>query len=391
MQQIAQKYLNELNSLLADHAGNNDTFLSGRLGLSFYYYHLYKATETPSFKHKAESLVEQVLANINSAKPSLVGPTLGSGGAGLGYTLNFMQQEGFLELEVNDELDEMDAYLFSTAGSLIEEDNIDYLHGALGVVHYFAEKAARWPPAMRYLDDLVERICSRAVQEETGCWFRNNLLKVNGRQIINFSLSHGLCGILLVLLRAGKISAHQDLIRKTVKEGIRFILKHKIDVDFSRNEYSFFPFMVGQHVSEISAPNRMAWCYGDLNEVLLLYRAGAFLQDSSLEKLADLIGMQSMMRRDEPSTLVTGAGFCHGAAGLAQFCKVLHSETGQAVYHDGYEFWMERTILLLEEELKKGSYAGKEHDCLEGPLGIAFTLLSYISDTELKWSRSLLL
>lgn len=391
MQQIAQKQLDRLNRLLDVSASADDTFIKGRLGMIFYYYHLYKVTEIPALKDRTQAMLEQVFDNINAARPSLVGAALGTGGAGFGYIVNFLCREGFLELEVDNEFEELDKYLFNAASGLIEADNIDLLHGALGVIHYFAEREHPAPGGNYYLDALIEKICSHAVEEDGGYWFRNHLLKIDGKQMINFSLSHGLSGVLLVLLNAYERSSHKELIEKVVRGGIRFMLKHKIDVDFSRNEYSFFPIIIARNANEIFAANRMGWESGDLNQVLLFYRAARVFNDEALKRQADLIGMQSMMRRDEQSTHVSTAGFCNGAAGLAQYCKALYRETGLEVYQDGYLYWIEKTILLLEEDLEKGRYTGKEQELLDGSLGIAFVLLSYVSNTDLRWSSALLL
>ena len=391
MQQIAQKQLDRLNRLLDVSASADDTLLRGRLGMIFYYYHLYKVTEIPALKHRTKAMLEQVFDNINAARPSLVGAALGTGGAGFGYIVNFMCREAFLELEVDNEFEELDKYLFNAASGLIEADNIDLLHGALGVIHYFSEREHTAPGSNDYLDALIEKICRKAVEEDGGYWYRNHLLKIDGKQMINFSLSHGLSGVLLVLLNAYERSSHKALIEKVVKGGIRFMLKHKIDVDFSRHEYSFFPLVIARNANEIYAANRMAWESGDLNEVLLFYRAARLFSDEALKRQADLIGMQSMMRRDEQSTHVDTAGFCTGAAGLAQYCKTLYRETGLDVYQEGYLYWIEKTILLLEEDLEKGRYTGKEQELLDGSLGIAFVLLSYVSNTDLHWSTVLLL
>ncbi|HEU4555519.1 MAG TPA: lanthionine synthetase C family protein [Chitinophaga sp.] len=391
MQQIVHRQLDKLNALLEARASSNDTFLRGKLGLIFYYYHLYKVTEQPEIKHRTEEMLEQVLANISSAVPGLAGAALSTGGAGFAYTVDFMQRESFLKFEVDNEFEELDKYLFNTAAALIAEDNIDYLHGALGVTHYFASRENATPLISGYLDELVVKICARAVQEEAGCWFRNSLMKSGKKRTINLSLSHGLCGVLLVLINAYEKSSHKALILETVRAGVRFVLKHKMDVDFSRNEYTFFPFVLTQDAREISAPNRMGWCYGDLNQVLLFYRAGRLLDDDNLRCLADLIGTQSMMRRDRQSTMVTEAHFCHGTAGLAQFCKTLYLESGAEVYREAYEHWIERSVILLDDELNNGAYNGREHEFMEGLLGIAFVLLSYVSSIELEWSKAFLL
>ncbi|SFF04003.1 Lanthionine synthetase C-like protein [Chitinophaga sp. CF118] len=391
MHQIAQRKLDKVNALLDTRKSNNDTFFKGRLGQIFYFYHLYKVTGNISLKHHLEELLSQVFANVSTTNPTLIGPSISTGGAGLGYVVNFLCQEGALAFDINKEFGELDNYLFNAASDLIAKDNIDFLHGALGVLYYFGERARTSAHASNFLNSLTEDICRRAVRVEGGYWFRNNLIRVDDNQIINFSLSHGLCGILLVLISIYEVSAHRELIEETVKEGVRFILKHKMDVDFSNNEYAFFPFMIKDGASEISAPNEMGWGYGDLNEVLLFYRAGKMLNDKTLIQLADLIGMQSVMRKDSTSNMVTGTSFCHGAAGLAQFFKTLYMESNCDAYRKGYEYWIEQLILLLDDELENGTYTGKENDYLEGLTGPAFTLLSYVSELELGWSKVLLL
>lgn len=390
MQQIAQQKLDHINDVLEKTSPKNDTLLGGKLGSAFYYYHLYKATRNKNYSVKAEDMVAEVFESLNSDSPKLVGAAFSSGGAGLGYVVNYLVKEGFLDFDIDNEFEELDKYLFNTASSQIEEDSIDYLHGALGVLHYLAERKPT-PAVLQQLDALVEQVCKKAVREEGGIWFRNYVLKADDKENINFGLSHGLCGILLLLIKVYPLSSHKALIEEMVKEGIKLIHKHKLDIDYSSDEYTFYPFIIKQPVTEISAPNRLAWCYGDLNEVLLFYRAGKLFKEQQYLELGDLIGLQSLMRKDEKSTLVTDSHFCHGAAGLAQFYKALYKERGLDQYAQGYEYWIEQTILLFDKDMEKKLYLGKEHDYLEGMLGVAFTLLSYISKKELKWGQSLLL
>jgi len=390
MRLIVQKQVEKIHQVLASGEGRNDGFLGGRLGLCFYYYHGYKVLEEKPLADRAGRLLDEVFDNLNSGNPRLAGSALSNGGAGLGYAINFLEKEGLIEFEVEKEFAGLDKYLFKTALSQIEEDCIDYLHGGMGAVLYFSE---RKPSVLiqHYLDTLVAKVCGRAVEEEAGTWFRNYMLKNQDKEDINFSLSHGLTGILLILIKAYERSTHKDLIRQVVANGVRFILRHKMDVDYDGDVYSFFPLIIRHGTKELFAPGRLAWCYGDLNEVLLLYRAGKLLDDKNMLKLADLMGTQTLLRKESKSTLVKDTHFCHGTAGLAQFYKTLFRESQVAAYADGYEYWIEQTVLLLDNDLEKGFYTGKECDYLEGLVGVAFTLLSYISDKELRWSESLLL
>jgi lantibiotic biosynthesis protein len=390
MQQIAQQKLDQIHRILEKTHPKNDTFLGGKLGSAFYYFHAFKVTHQKKYAALAEKLVAEVFDSLNSDSPRLVGAAFSSGGAGLGYTVNYLSGNGLLDFDVDTELEELDKYLVNTAASQMAEDSIDYLHGALGVVHYLAARKPN-PLVAAQLDMLVEKLCNRAVKDEAGTWFRNYIMKADDKESANFSLSHGLSGILLILINVYPHSVHQALIEKTVRDGIRFIVKHKMDIDYAAGQYNFFPFIIKQPVEELTAPPRLAWCYGDLNEVLLFYRAGNLLNEQQYLQLGDLIGLSSLMRKEETSTMVTDAHFCHGSSGLAQFYKALYKERGLKQYLEGYEYWIEQTILLLDKDLEKELYAGKEHDYLEGLLGVAFTLLSYISKKELRWSASLLL
>jgi lantibiotic modifying enzyme len=390
MRQTAQKQLDRVNEALMSGVSRNDSFLSGKLGLSFYYYHLFKVTGNIDYSNKAEELLDAVMENLSSGYPKLVGASFGSGGAGLGYIMNFFNKEQLISFEIDKDFEALDEYLFRMAFLQIEEDFIDYLHGALGVVHYFSQRE-KTVVIDDYLDKLVVKICDRAIKKDGGYWFRNHVLKIEDKENINFGLSHGLSGILLILLNVYERSSHKEVIERVITEGIRFIRKYKMDIDFSNDEYSFFPFIVRQDAVEITAPNRLGWCYGDLNQVLLFYRAGKLFNDNELIDLADVIGAQTLMRKDLRSTLVVDSGFCHGTSGLAQFYRTIYNERGLSVYKEAYEFWMEQTILMLDKDFREKVYAGKELELLDGLVGVGFALLSYLSEDQLDWSRSLLL
>ena len=60
-------------------------------------------------------------------------------------------------------------------------------------------------------------------------------------------------------------------------------------------------------------------------------------------------------------------------------------------YREGYEYWLDKTFVLLEEDQERSAYMGKEHEVLEGLVGVGLTLLSYVSDQDLKWSKLFLL
>jgi lantibiotic modifying enzyme len=390
MRQLVQNQLDRLSAIIGGSTSRNDSFIGGQLGLTYYYYHLYKVTGEQEYKTKVDKLLGQVFANINSSCPRLIGTSFASGGAGLGFVMNTLSMEGAVPFNIDQEFEELDKYLFDTASYQMEDDFIDFLHGALGTIHYFTQRSSS-AVTDYYLDQLICKMCRRVQKRDAGYWFSNYLLNYNEKQNINFGLSHGQCGFLLILLNAFPRSAHKDLIEGIVLEGIRFIRKYKMDVDFSNDEYSAFPFRIEEGANEISAPNRMGWCYGDLNEVLLFYRAGKLFKKNDLISLADVIGAQTLLRKSEKATMVQDSSFCHGAVGLAQFYRQLYVESKQPVYLQGQEYWIEQSMLLLEKDLSLNHYAGREHGMLDGLVGVALTFLSYVTSFDLVWSKCLLL
>jgi lantibiotic biosynthesis protein len=390
MEQITGKELERINTLLETGQAENDSLLGGNLGLALYYYQSYKTTEDIVYRDKGLALLEEVFANLNSGEPRLVGPAFSNGGAGLVYLVDFLVQEHLLEFDIATGFEDLDRYLFNSALASIDDDHIDCLHGAFGIIHVFSARPAN-SAANRYMDVLIEKICSKPVQTPHGLWFRSYVMQTDEKKEINFSLSHGLSGMLLILLEAYPVSAHKDLIRQTVKEGTRFILKHTMCIDFSSEEYSFFPFWIDAGAAEIENKARLGWCYGDLNETLLFYRAGKLLADDELIRIANLAGLSSLMRKDEASTRVADPYFCHGSAGLAQFYKVLYNESGNAAYLNGYAFWIEQTLLFLRNDNQPILANGKKFQLLDGLVGTALVLLDYTSEKPLNWSRMLFL
>lgn len=390
MQEIIHNRLNTLNRILQSISTTQNTFFSGRLGLLFYFYHVYLATGNNNFSQLGEKLLNGVFEDLNSGNPGLIGTAFSSGGAGLGYVVNALNKQGLITFDVDNEFDELDKYLFNTALSQISDDAIDYLHGALGVLHYFNDRD-QTPVINVYVNTLVEKLCERAVYTDAGVWFRNYVIKPDKKNDINFGLAHGLTGILIILINAWPHMQNKDLVKNVVKEGVRFILHHKRDVDFSNEAYTTFPFSIKHEASKISAPNRLAWCYGDLSEVLLFYRSHRLLGDSQLTSLADMIGTQTLLRKTSKATLAEDSHFCHGTSGLAQFYKTLYLETGNPAYKMGYEYWIEQTVIMLDRDLEEGRWNGKEHNFVDGLLGTAFTLLAYVTEKELHWSKALLL
>lgn len=390
MVQIVQRRLDEINEIIGAGKSHNDSFLGGQSGLVLYYIQLYAVTENIIYREKALQCLDNIIANLQAEFPALSGSSFSSGGAGFAWVTAFLQRRHYIDWDLSEELSDLDEFLFNEAMAQLEEDALDYLHGSMGILHYFTMRMDE-AKIMLYADTFIEALYAKAVRDDKGLRFRSFISKVEDKEEFNFSLSHGLSGMLMILMNAWPYSKNKKQIEEIVAEGVKYLLHYRKDIDYSNGQYNFFPFAINEQTEGVMESNRLAWCYGDLNQVLLLNRAGRLLKQNNYIRLAQLIGLQTLMRNDLVSTLAADSQFCHGTAGLAQVYKILHEATDQTGYKKGQDYWIEQTLLYLEKELPTGKYKGREHDLLEGLTGVGLTLLSYVSEQPLDWSTSLLL
>lgn len=401
---MSQSSFNRIHSLIGKALPKGDGLFSGQLGLSLYYYCLYNLLGETEYAEKSIALLEEVMNREEPISGGLSGYSLANGTAGLGYLLSRYAEEGFLELNLEEDFAAADEQLFAHSLQQLKEDGSpDFLHGATGAMHYFVTRS-REPRIRNYLEQLADAFSELAVHTPNGCWFPSFIADKNEKQFINTSLSHGQSGFLLILLELIENGIREKELSQTVEEGIHFLLHLKEEPDPARGQYSFFPSLVSAGTGKMDKEheislreetrtfsNRLAWCYGDLNIVLLLYKAAAILDIPHWNRLADEIGNEIVKRQTEAATLVTDSHFCHGSAGLFSYYRSLHRYSGIPAYQAATDYWMEKTGSCISKEMDQNHYQGKETDLLEGLPGIALALLSFQHQKETAWDRLLLL
>ncbi len=396
---MSKDEFNRIHSLVGKAIPVGDGLFSGQLGLSLYYYCLYSILDEVEFAEKSIELLEEVMNREESSRGGLSGHSLANGTAGLGYLLSLYASEGLVELDLDADFAEADEQLFIHAlHQLKNGGSPDFLHGATGTMHYFLIRSGE-PRIRQYLKELAGAFAQLAIHTAEGCWFPSFIADKKELELINTSLSHGNSGFLLILLELIRSGIRVNELSLLVKKGIEFLLAQQVIPDPGKNQYSFFPSLI-QREEELNRSgnqegrtftNRLAWCYGDLNIVLLLYKAANFLGVSEWNDMADELGRELVQRKSEAATLVSDSHFCHGSAGLISCYESLYRYSGLALYQEAAVFWLEKTRDYLDQELHQTYYKGKEGDLLEGLPGIALALLSSQYQKETAWNRLLLL
>lgn len=386
MKFIANNYLKKINDIIATTNYKRDALFGGKVGAVWYEYHLWQATNDRKHYDKTNQYINEIFEDLNHDNPKFFGASYSDGAAGFCYVVTMLKKNNFLEISLDEDLDQ---YLYKSALQFIEELNLDFWHGAFGVVFYFLERLDK-PIIRKNAEILIEKILEKAIISDKGLWFPS-IFSEKDEGIINFSLSHGQSSFLIILMNAYNKGLCKDIIPEIIRQGTDFIMSHFEQTDFDNNKYSYFPLTINEATGVKNFSNHLAFCYGDLNIVLLLYHASDFLGDLTLKKKADLLGLSTLMRKDEKITMVTDAHFCHGSAGVAQFYKTFHRLTGIEAYNKGYEYWLDRTLDFTDEALQKDTFGGEKGSLLNGYGGISLVFLSYVSKEKLSWEKIFLL
>lgn len=198
-------------------------------------------------------------------------------------------------------------------------------------------------------------------------------------------LPDGLAGELLLQLRLQRLGLPDETLPHYLRVSITRLLATRREVDFSENHYSVFPYQTASlGASNLFSP-ALTWSRGDLSQALILYEAHQLLHDEELSKIADLVGLNTLLRITTPATEVVSSRFCSGAAGVAHLYCRLYQLSGQAGYKQGYNFWLDQTQQWLRQELASPAAVTQAGELLHGLAGVGLVLLAAVTATDFKW------
>lgn len=246
--------------------------------------------------------------------------------------------------------------------------------GVLPALRYFS---LRLPDAEGYLHQLLDH------------YFRQRQTGSAGQFVLSLGLGDGLAGELLGLMHVYRAGIQHPQIKQRVREGVRYLLSVKRETDFLAGHYSIFPTHIQLPAGEATFGVELSWSHGDLGQSVVLYGAQELLQDEELAKIAELVGLNTLLRTSASSTAVRSARFCQGAAGLAGLYGKLYQATRKEAYRKGYYFWLHQTRTHLAQELTAGLYEKQEGSLRHGLAGVALVLFSAITGQEPTWEAIL--
>ena len=398
---ILKKQLEEISKIIQlnyrkeEHLG----VLAGISGMALFQFYYAKYLDDDRFSDLGVEMISYCIEKINEGYSY---PTYCTGIAGFGWTMQHLNDEGFIELDCDDLLGEFDAYLHNQMRLDISTRNFDFLHGAIGYGFYFLKRyngTEIKELKNRYLDYLKELIMAlekSAIKKDNYYKWESVLDIRRGNKGFNFSLSHGMSSILNFLSRAHVIDKLREITEDSLIGCLNYLLSFE---NKSPENKSLFPSWIEPELP-IEYNARLAWCYGDLGVGLSMVKAGVSLNNIEIQKRGVEILNSTTKKKIPEETHVIDAGICHGSYGNAQIYHRLFQQYENGMFGKSTDFWIQDGI---EKAIHKDGHAGykqwnglnkewtPELSLLEGVAGIGLVIIDYLSKKPNSWDECLII
>jgi len=260
-----------------------------------------------------------------------------------------------------------------------------YLTGWAGVLYYFKNLPATFESRQLLLDRHFEPIANHV---QWMCEQELFLLPYETRET-DMGLAKGICGLLMIVADVAHLVSHPQT-GNIIGSCVHQLIRLRQEVDQSADKCSFFPYRIDNEQKVALYNNSLGWDSSDLGQALLLCRAALLCKNSNYLRMAELIALNTLLRKNETHTGIHDASVQYGAAGVALLYKRLFAFTGRKDLLKGYHYWMDQTLTLAQAALEKEGPPEKNTGILEGLTGIGLTLLSRKYDYAADWSKILL-
>lgn len=340
----------------------------------------------------ADIALELLYSCISDIEKGGISFSYSGGLTGFGSILQHLSEMQLLDVNTDDILGELDDPLIFKMTQCLEDGNIDFLHGALGVAYYFLKRNKK-----EVVINLVHKLLEQAEKEEDGIYWRTEM-DVGKRMDkgINFGLAHGIFSIVSFfnkIIADDYLKEEQEFVRARLSELNTFILNRRLPEE----RLNCFPTWKTT-TSEMNY-SRLAWCYGDLSAGLVLLESAILNQDKYWYKESICILRKTLNRTNVEQESVLDAGFCHGSSGLSYLYYKIYKLTNLKEFLHQSNYWLNDTF---QKNTFADGYAGykafhqtngwhKDAGLLQGVSGIGLVLLSRIDNHPPDWDSLLLI
>lgn len=291
-----------------------------------------------------------------------VSSSFSNGLAGFGFCLDYIQKNKLSNFDLEDLLTEIDKTVEVGIKQCVERNNLDLLHGALGIGCYLISRKHN-EKIIDYLINVLEKKSIKKGNEIK--WQRYDEYR-SKQYVYDFGLAHGNAGILYFLGKAYKNGINKNQCYSLINGVISF---YKNNLQDPNKSGSYFPNFKGVENYEGGAKesySRLAWCYGDLGIFYTINLVSKWISNEKLEKFSVQGLIQTAKRMDFQNTSVEDPYFCHGTSGISYIYSKMYLKTGKRVFKDASKYWLKETFSYSSHENKiSANYFSKSTTPLE--------------------------
>jgi lantibiotic biosynthesis protein len=375
---------------------DSSSLMTGTVGIALFdlYYAKYCCNEAIG-QEKISMTIDSVV-NCIEGTPQMR-TSFCSGLSGIGWFFEHIQKIEFVEMDTSDFLKDIDPHITDFIQDSYKRGDYDFLHGGNGAVWYYFHKIS--PPTPKFIENIYQYLHTTAEYTPNGAKWKSILSLTTMEQGYNIGLSHGSSSIVTLLCKMYQCHPSNQIL-SLLKATVDFIIHQKRESPPLFG--SFFPTYSIEDDKKLGINgSRLAWCYGDLGIGIALWQAAKVLSDKELENIVLDIFIHNAKRRSFDNSGVQDAGLCHGSAGIAAIYYRMYQNTGQKIFLETTDFWIEQ---ILHFSKNMDDYAGYKvwrpdeaatlqvnHSLLEGIAGIGLMLITYLHEIPPTWDELLML
>jgi hypothetical protein len=268
---------------------------------------------------------------------------------------------------------EIDTKLFKQALSQVKLFSSDFSN----TLNYFSQNPEN-QLHLYFVEELINELIKVVKKDELG----SRIVHLNN---VDLTFPLGIIGLLMSLIKVYDGVMKDRNIKDIIDDGIKYILSYKNEVDFSEMSFDFFPNQIIEKGKRPIFSHQMSLSSGDLSKALLLYQYTKVSDNPDVLRLANFVGLNSLLRVSQSQHNVTNPSLLDGSAGIALMYHKMHRISKIEAYKKGAKFWMDKTSDFLNDENQYVFF--HEDNVWKGILGVNLALSSCIFNKELSWEK----
>jgi glycosyltransferase involved in cell wall biosynthesis len=337
----------EIAQYIAKFQTEQTGLMSGSTGELIFLCEYHKYIEDTDKKNNIEmqitKQIDAILENIKCKKSS--NRNFATGLAGQGIGLIYLQNRGYINVDIEEILEYIDEELFAFAAESVKKQNFGYMQGALGAGYYFLHRNGdRFSQYIKYLISEIEHSFTNNVQ-------------------FSIDMPQGILGVLQFLILADNYQkADKKNTLNIIRKFTEYILSQ--EQDFEKTGY-YFP-------ENLENPQKtgLSWQSGDLIAAYILLNASKILNDNNLYNKSMDILLSTADRLDPVIEDVRDAGFYHGSSGIAYIYYKLYKQTGKTRFKESCDYWLQETLYKAVVYKQTAGYTINDYATREQNMGL---------------------